>query len=118
MTKELAGKIAFVTGSGRGLGRVMAERLAELGADVAIHDISWTAPAKYGEAADLEGVLQLAGAAQGAAEAVQQPRAFRALGDDDAKVADRLLVALFALQGGAEFPGQPVVAWPAPPRLL
>ena len=30
MTKELAGKIAFVTGSGRGLGRVMAERLAAL----------------------------------------------------------------------------------------
>ena len=39
MTKELAGKIAFVTGSGRGLGRVMADRLAELGADVAIHEI-------------------------------------------------------------------------------
>jgi NAD(P)-dependent dehydrogenase (short-subunit alcohol dehydrogenase family) len=53
MTKELSGKIAFVSGSGRGLGRVMAERLAELGADVAIHDLSWNAPAKYGEAADL-----------------------------------------------------------------
>src|ERR1700734_2842851 len=59
MTKELAGKIAFVTGSGRGLGRVMAERLAELGADVAIHDISWTAPAKYGEAADLDAVAKV-----------------------------------------------------------
>src|SRR5271168_3837776 len=34
----------------------MAERLAELGADVAIHDINWTAPAKYGEARDLEAV--------------------------------------------------------------
>ena len=56
MTKELSGKTAFVTGSGRGLGRTMAERLAELGADVAIHDISWTAPAKYGEAADLDEV--------------------------------------------------------------
>ena len=53
MSGELAGKIAFVTGSGRGLGRVMAERLAELGADVAIHDIDWTAPAKYGEFADV-----------------------------------------------------------------
>jgi hypothetical protein len=56
VTKELAGKTAFVTGSGRGLGRVMAERLAELGADVAIHDINWTAPAKYGEARDLDAV--------------------------------------------------------------
>lgn len=53
MSKELSGTIAFVTGSGRGLGRTMAERLAELGADVAIHDLDWAAPAKYGEAADL-----------------------------------------------------------------
>ena len=58
MTKELSGKIAFVTGSGRGLGRAMAERLAELGADVAIHDLTWTAPAKYGEAADLDAVAK------------------------------------------------------------
>ncbi len=58
MTKELAGKIAFVTGSGRGLGRAMAERLAELGADVAIHDLSRTAPAKYGEAPDLDSVAK------------------------------------------------------------
>lgn len=53
MSGELAGKIAFVTGSGRGLGRVMAERLAENGADVAIHDIDWTAPARYGEFTDV-----------------------------------------------------------------
>jgi NAD(P)-dependent dehydrogenase (short-subunit alcohol dehydrogenase family) len=58
MTKELGGKIAFVTGSGRGLGRAMAERLAELGADVAIHDMSWTAPSKYGEAQDLGAVTK------------------------------------------------------------
>ena len=58
MTKELAGKIAFVTGSGGGLGRAMAERLAELGADVAIHDLSRTEPAKYGEAPDLDAVAE------------------------------------------------------------
>jgi 3-oxoacyl-[acyl-carrier protein] reductase len=58
MSKELAGKIAFVTGSGRGLGRAMAERLAELGADIAIHDLAWTAPAKYGEATDLGAVAK------------------------------------------------------------
>src|SRR5882757_2024285 len=61
MAKELSGKTAFVTGSGRGLGRVMAEKLAELGADVAIHDIDWTAPAKYGEARDLGEVAEQIG---------------------------------------------------------
>ena len=58
MTKELAGRIAFVTGSGRGLGFTMANRLAELGADVAIHDMDWKAPSKYGEAADLDAVAE------------------------------------------------------------
>ena len=58
MTRELSGKTAFVTGSGRGLGRVMAERLAELGADVVIHDLDRAAPAKYGEAADLDAVAK------------------------------------------------------------
>ena len=56
---ELSGKTAFVTGSGRGLGRVMAERLAELGADVAIHDLDRTQPAKYGEFADIDAVAKL-----------------------------------------------------------
>jgi len=71
MTKELSGKTAFVTGSGRGLGRVMAERLAELGADVAIHDIEWTAPAKYGEAADLDEVARQISRHGGRVAAVQ-----------------------------------------------
>jgi 3-oxoacyl-[acyl-carrier protein] reductase len=53
MEKEFEGKVVFVTGSGRGLGWAIADRFAELGADVAIHDLSWTSPAKYGEAADL-----------------------------------------------------------------
>jgi len=56
--KELSGKIAFVTGSGRGLGRAIAGRLAELGADVAIHDLDWNSPSKYGEAPDLGAVAE------------------------------------------------------------
>ena len=51
--QTLAGQVALVTGSGRGLGRVIAEQLARLGADLAIHDISDTAPAQYDEAATL-----------------------------------------------------------------
>lgn len=50
---SLEGQVALVTGSGRGLGHVMAMRLAELGAAVAIHDRTETAPAEYGEFASL-----------------------------------------------------------------
>jgi NAD(P)-dependent dehydrogenase (short-subunit alcohol dehydrogenase family) len=56
MEKELSGVVALVTGSGRGLGNTMARRLAQLGADVALHDITWDAPAKYGEWTDLGAV--------------------------------------------------------------
>jgi len=58
----LAGRVALVTGSGRGLGRSIAEHLVQLGADIALHDISDTAPAQYGEAATIsEAALQLLG---------------------------------------------------------
>ena len=58
MTKELAGKVAFVTGSGRGLGSFMAKRLAEHGAHVAVHDLSSTETAKYGESASLDDMVK------------------------------------------------------------
>jgi NAD(P)-dependent dehydrogenase (short-subunit alcohol dehydrogenase family) len=58
MTQELAGKIAFVTGSGRGLGSFMAKRLAEMGAHVAVHDLSPTETAKYGESSTLEEMVR------------------------------------------------------------
>src|SRR5690606_37896110 len=49
----LEGRIALVTGSGRGLGNLMAQRLAARGANVAVHDLTWDAAAKYGEAPNL-----------------------------------------------------------------
>jgi len=54
----LSGAVAFVTGSGRGLGHIIAQKLIDLGADVAIHDISEDAPAQYGEAANLTEVAK------------------------------------------------------------
>jgi 3-oxoacyl-[acyl-carrier protein] reductase len=54
--KPLAGKVAWVTGSGRGLGRVMATRLAAAGASVAVHGTSPTSSRAFGEADSLEAV--------------------------------------------------------------
>lgn len=56
MEKPLAGRVGLVTGSGRGLGRAIAECLAQKGAAVAIHDITTQAPAEFDEARDLDAV--------------------------------------------------------------
>jgi NAD(P)-dependent dehydrogenase (short-subunit alcohol dehydrogenase family) len=57
MQRTLEGQVALVTGSGRGLGRAMVTRLAELGAAVAVHDIAREAPAEFGEAENLDEVV-------------------------------------------------------------
>jgi 3-oxoacyl-[acyl-carrier protein] reductase len=43
---ELKGKIALVTGAGRGIGRATALKLAEMGAKVAVNDLSETTEAQ------------------------------------------------------------------------
>lgn len=48
--RRLDGRVAFVTGSGRGLGHAIATRLIDLGADCIIHDLTVDAPHQYGEA--------------------------------------------------------------------
>ena len=55
----LKGKVAFVTGSGRGLGRTIAEKLMSLGADLVLHDISEEAPARFGEVESLSALAKL-----------------------------------------------------------
>jgi 3-oxoacyl-[acyl-carrier protein] reductase len=47
------GAVALVTGSGRGLGRQIAQTLLAGGARVALHDINEKAPAQYGESESL-----------------------------------------------------------------
>ena len=49
----LAGEVALVTGSGRGLGRTIAEKLMSMGADIVLHDIDEAAPARFGEVESL-----------------------------------------------------------------
>lgn len=72
--RPLAGKTALVTGAGRGLGRAFAERLAGLGADVAIHGMREDGPAEYGEGTTLTAVAEEVAAAHGV-------RTVRVLGD-------------------------------------
>src|SRR4051794_13687469 len=57
-TAPLAGKVAWVTGSSRGLGRVMAARLCALGASVAIHGTRFDSPQSFGEGQTMEQVAR------------------------------------------------------------
>ena len=56
MNKRLAGKVAWVTGSSRGIGRVVADHLAGLGAKVAVHGTTPVSTRAFNEADSLESV--------------------------------------------------------------
>ncbi|MCS7191825.1 MAG: SDR family oxidoreductase [Armatimonadetes bacterium] len=58
MGKHLSGKVAIVTGSGRGIGKAIAFRLARAGADIVIHDLDEEAPSKFGESKSLDEVAE------------------------------------------------------------
>ncbi|MCE2425022.1 MAG: SDR family NAD(P)-dependent oxidoreductase, partial [Pseudomonadales bacterium] len=53
---RLAGRVAWVTGSSRGIGRVVADHLASLGAKVAIHGTTPTSTRAFNEAESLDAV--------------------------------------------------------------
>ncbi|MEE3286544.1 MAG: SDR family NAD(P)-dependent oxidoreductase, partial [Planctomycetota bacterium] len=56
MPDPLAGQTAWITGSSRGLGRVMAEELVRLGANVAVHGTRQDSPKTFGEGDSMEQV--------------------------------------------------------------
>ena len=56
MSNRLDGKVAWVTGSSRGIGRVVADHLASLGAKVAIHGTTPHSTRAFNEAESLDSV--------------------------------------------------------------
>ena len=64
--KPLAGQVAWITGSSRGLGRAMADELCRLGASVAIHGTRADSPKTFGEGESMQQVADdVAAANQG-----------------------------------------------------
>lgn len=58
MSGQLSGRIAWVTGSSRGIGQAIARQLAAAGAAVAIHGSSADSPAVFGEGESLAAVAE------------------------------------------------------------
>ena len=56
--KSFAGRVVWVTGSSRGIGRVVAQHLAELGAQVVVHGTSPDSARAFGEAESLAAVAR------------------------------------------------------------
>lgn len=63
--QPLSGKVAWVTGSSRGIGRVIADHLASLGATLAVHGTTPLSARAFGEADSLEAVAQIIAGAHG-----------------------------------------------------
>ena len=54
LSHSLDGKTAWITGSSRGLGRIMAEELSALGASVAVHGTRPDSPRTFDEGGTME----------------------------------------------------------------
>ena len=64
-TRPLTGKVAWITGSSRGLGRAMADELCRLGARVAVHGTRPDSPETFGEGESMQKLAEELAAAHG-----------------------------------------------------
>ncbi len=64
-SRPLTGQVAWVTGSSRGLGRVIATHLGRLGASVVVHGTTPTSARAFGEAESLDHVARAVAAETG-----------------------------------------------------
>ena len=65
ISQHLMGKVAWVTGSSRGIGRIVATHLASLGSMVAVHGTTLFSTRAFNEAESLEAVAQAIGSEHG-----------------------------------------------------
>jgi 3-oxoacyl-[acyl-carrier protein] reductase len=94
--RMLEGRVALVTGAGRGLGRAFAERLAALGCAVGVHGMREDGPAEYGEGTTLSDTARAISEAHGVPTC-------RVLGDlTDAEQVERVVAEAEAELGPVE----------------
>jgi NAD(P)-dependent dehydrogenase (short-subunit alcohol dehydrogenase family) len=71
MEQKLEGKVAVITGAGRGLGRAYALRLARLGADIVVNDIDLHSHRQFNEEISADTVVEEVEALQRSAIGVE-----------------------------------------------
>ncbi|MEZ4863206.1 MAG: SDR family oxidoreductase [Caldilineaceae bacterium] len=117
---KLAGKVALVTGAGRGLGRAYALHLAQLGADVVVNDVNLNSAQEFNEqlgAATVMAEIEALGRrALGVQADVTQPDAVDGMFEEIAGAFGRLDILVNNAGGNLRHEGADDAASSSPPE--